>query len=430
MKFTAAGDALLQQRIPQDYPGMAQVRDFVLRGDARFFNLETTLNREGECYASQFSGGTYMRTDPEGLSDLMRYGFNMTTFNNNHAMDFSYPGLIKTLEYINAHGLVHSGVGLNLDEASAPQYLDTENGRAALIAVSMSFDPSMMAGKQSRRVMGRPGVNGVRVSETLVVTTGDLQKIRDIADVTGVNDTRKNLIRQGYVKEEDGGVFQLSTLRFEQGDKPGRKLSYNEQDMQRVEKAIFEAQLQADYILISVHSHQIAGEVREVPPKFLVDFSRRCIDAGAHAVIGHGPHLLRPVEVYKKRPIFYSLGDFIMQLYSVNFAPEDFYEKQGLSSDATVHELLAKRSNGFTCGLMEESVMSEAVVPYWEMENGELTRLELLPVTCGKRQNKSLSGLPKAEENAAFAARLADMSAPYGVKMRLENGVIVCSWED
>ena len=166
----------------------------------------------------------------------------------------------------------------------------------------------------------------------------------------------------------------------------------------------------------------------ELPPDFVEEFAHRCIDAGAHAIIGHGPHLLRPVEVYKKRPIFYSLGDFLLQLYSVAVAPEDFYAQQSMTSDATVHELLKKRSNNFTRGLMEDKVMSEAIVPYWEMENGELTKLELLPVTCHQNENKSISGLPVVAENADFAARLAKMSEPYGVTMKLEDGIIRCSW--
>lgn len=428
MKFTAAGDALLQQRIPKDYPGMAQVKSFIERGDARFFNLETTLNREGECYASQFSGGTYMRTDPEGLGDLLHYGFNLTTCNNNHIMDFSYPGLVKTLEYVNAHDVVHSGVGMNLDEASAPKYLDTPNGRVALIAISTLFQSSMQAGRQSRRVMGRPGVNGIRMSETLIVSPEDLQKLKEIADSTGVNDTRKTRIAQGYQLPDKEGTFRFGTVCIAQGDTPGRMLTCNEEDIQRVEKAIFEAQLQADYILISVHAHEQEGLSNETPPQFMQQLSRRLIDAGAHAVIGHGPHLLRPIEVYKKRPIFYSLGDFILQLYSVAFAPEDFYEKQNLTSEATVHELLARRSDNFTRGLMEEDVMAEAVIPYWEMENGEMTKLELLPINCKKHGNKSLSGLPVQDEEAVFAARLAKMSAPFGVQMELKDGVIVCSW--
>ena len=35
------------------------------------------------------------------------------------------------------------------------------------------------------------------------------------------------------------------------------------------------------------------------------------IDAGADAVIGHGPHVLRGIEFYRGRPIAYSLGNFL-----------------------------------------------------------------------------------------------------------------------
>ena len=59
---------------------------------------------------------------------------------------------------------------------------------------------------------------------------------------------------------------------------------------------------------------------------------------------------------------------------------------------------------------------------------GQLTKLELLPVTCHQNENKSISGLPVVAENPAFAERLAKLSEPYGVKMKLENGIIQCSW--
>ncbi len=39
-------------------------------------------------------------------------------------------------------------------------------------------------------------------------------------------------------------------------------------------------------------------------------WSRRVIEAGADLVVGHGPHVLRGVEFYEGRPIFYSLGNF------------------------------------------------------------------------------------------------------------------------
>lgn len=428
MKFTAAGDALIQQRIPKDYEGFDKIRQFVERGDARFFNLETTLHPIGTCYASEFSGGTYMRTNPESLDDLLRYGFNMTSFNNNHTMDFSYDGMLKTLECLNQHDIAHSGVGKNLREASAPCYLDTKEGRVALISVNTSFDSSMMAGEQSRRFPGRPGINGLRHTETYYVTQDDFETIQRISDSTGINDTEKLHIAQGYAKAAEDGVFQMGPLRFSLGEKSGRVSTCNEEDVARILQAIYEAKLQANYIMISIHTHQVMGDANENVPGFIEEFAHRCIDAGAHAIIGHGPHLLRPIEVYKNRPIFYSLGDFIMQLYSVEAAPEEFYHKQGLTSDATVHELLKKRSNDFTRGLMEDKVMSETVIPYWEMENGELTKLELMPVTCRKCENKSLSGLPVEAKDTYFVERLAKLSAPYGVKMHFSDGIIKCEW--
>jgi hypothetical protein len=40
------------------------------------------------------------------------------------------------------------------------------------------------------------------------------------------------------------------------------------------------------------------------------EIAHAAIDAGAHIVMGHGPHYSLPVEIYKGRPIFYGLGSF------------------------------------------------------------------------------------------------------------------------
>jgi poly-gamma-glutamate synthesis protein (capsule biosynthesis protein) len=179
---------------------------------------------------------------------------------------------------------------------------------------------------------------------------------------------------------------------------------------------------------VSVHSHELAGKGKEDVPAFLQELAHRCIDMGANAIIGHGPHLLRPVEVYKDSPIFYSLGDFILQLYNIELAPEDFFAKCGMTSRETVHALLKKRSHDFTIGLMADKKMNESVIPYWEMENGKLTKLELMPIKIAMEGHKSDIGLPRADENPEFFDRFAKMSEPYGVKMSLENGIIKCEW--
>ena len=40
------------------------------------------------------------------------------------------------------------------------------------------------------------------------------------------------------------------------------------------------------------------------------EFARMAIDAGADVVLGHGPHVIRAIDVYKGRFIAYSLGNF------------------------------------------------------------------------------------------------------------------------
>lgn len=429
MKFTAAGDAIIQRRIQKDFKGYDELRPIIELGDARFFNLETTLNYEGECFASQFSGGTYIRTDPECLDDMQEFGFNMTSFNNNHALDFSYEGFQRTLECVQESGLVHAGAGQNLDEAAAPRYLETSNGRVALIAVNTTFNPAMMAGRQARRVAGRPGINGIRVNQKIRVSKEDLEKVKEIAKNCGINIGREIIRKEGYLPPLPDGVAEFGELSFAVGEKPGIEFSANNEDLERVKHAIYEAQLQADYIMVSVHSHQVDGARKEDVPAFLQSFAHACIDAGANAVIGHGPHLLRPVEVYKDSPIFYSLGDFVLQLYNIALAPEDFYAKYGLDSDATVHELLKTRSANFTRGLMEERRMFITMIPYWEAEGGKLKKLRLYPVEAAMKGHKSEIGLPRLATNLDWLPTFAENCTPYGVQLQLaEDGAIDCSW--
>ena len=430
MKFTAVGDAIIGRRIQADFAGYQELTPLIGTGDARFFNLETTLNREGTCPASQFSGGTYLRTDPRVLEDLEKFGFNLTSFNNNHAMDFSYEGLYQTLDALNESNLVHAGVGLNMAEAAAPRYLETPNGRVALIAVNTSFNPAMMAGTQSERVPGRAGVNGVRCVEHVEVTKEELAFIRDLALRTHINAGADISRREGYSPALADNEATLGSLSFYEGKESKYVTAPHKADLARIEKAIFEAKLQADYIMISVHSHQVGGVAKESPSDLLVGLAHACIDMGANAVVGHGPHLLRPIEIYKNKPIFYSLGDFILQLYNVELAPADFFEKHGVAHTATVHELLAKRSNNFTRGLMTDKRMFLSVIPMWEAdENGDVTSLCLAPIELKMEGHRSEIGLPRLADPAVVIDYLGKMCKPYGVTLTAHaDGLIDCKW--
>ena len=428
LTFAAAGDAIIQRPIVEDFEGIAELAPFIRQADARFFNLETTLNYEGEAYASQFSGGTYLRANPEVLDGFRAFGFNMTTFNNNHALDFSYPGMLATLAYLDESEFIHAGVGKNLAEASAPRYLETKNGRVALISVITSFDATCMAGKQTERLPGRPGINGIRIEEGFTVTSEEFAFIRDLSARMRVNVYNEIVRREGYRPPLADDIAEFGNLVFRLGEKTERTLTPNKTDMARLEKSIYEAKMQADYIIVSVHSHEIDGNAKEDVPAFLSEIAHAAIDMGADAILGHGPHLLRPIEVYREKPIFYSLGDFVLELYSIPVAPDDFFAKQGMDGNDTVHELLRRRSKDFTVGLMEDKRMLEAVIPYWEAVDGRLTALRLMPIVLS-RGHKSEEGLPRKAKDTSFMERLASLSAPYGVTMEKdEDGTYICRW--
>ena len=287
MKFTAAGDLLIQRCLPVDghYDGFGRVRDFICQGDFRFANIEGTVHQY-ECPPSEESGGSWLCITPDILDSIKAFGFNMYALANNHSLDYSFEGVAKTLEYTRRAGLKTAGTGMTLSEASEPVYLDCRSGRIALIAATSTFKRYAMAGAQSAQMMGRPGVNGIRIQETFLVTPEEMDALKRIAEGTAINAYRDIIRKEGYLPQLAADTFEFGTLMFKMSDKTGRQSSVNEQDMKRVEKAIFDARLQADAIVVSLHAHEISGTSKETPDYFIQEFARRSIDAGAHAVVG------------------------------------------------------------------------------------------------------------------------------------------------
>ncbi len=422
MKFILAGDMLIQRRIPSDYEGFAELKEYIEKGDARFLNLETTLH-DGEFFANQYCGGSYLRTTPNALKDVESFGFNMLSFANNHTMDFSHEGLMATKKAVDEAGFPNTGAGANLDEASAPAYLDTKNGRVALISVVSTLNnDAAIAGKQSRRFMGRPGLNGLRIDEHLQLTPEQFKVIEEISALSHINAQTDIERAEGYHPPLSEGVSVLKDMIFKMGNETKYVTHPNKEDMERIKKAIYEAQMQADYILISIHSHELSGDSKENPSDFLQEFAHNCIDAGAHMVVGHGPHLLRPIEIYKNRPIFYSLGDFVIHNECIPYAPEEMFAKQNLTSDSTMRDLFYDRSAGYTRGLMRDRRMLESVIPYIEMKNGELAYLELMPIELNfDKKEVWQKGNPRFSNQHGIIERISKMSASFGTKIIVDD---------
>lgn len=420
-KCTAAGDAMVLRRLPGAYPGFQEICDFIQQGDFRFINMETTIHNH-ETYGAATSGGTWFCSPPGVLEDAKEFGFNILSTCNNHAMDYSHIGLEKTLKYVEDAGFPNAGVGRTLADAAAPVYLDTLAGRIALIGACSSFHADAMAGEQSSTVPGRPGINGIRVSTVYRVPQEEIEHLKRIAEITGINGARDISRKEGYLPQMPADKTEFEQLMFEAGEPAGKFTRVNPVDMARVKRSIQEARYMADYVIVAMHSHQLKRTDKEEPDTFYEEFAHKCIDAGAHAIVGTGPHLLRPLEIYKNCPIFYSLGDFIIQLENIRKAPADMYAKEKLDCNAGIDVLFDTRNAHGTRGLCYQKVMYEAVLPYWEAEGGKLTKLILMPIELNYGEPRSRSGWPRPKFDEGIIERLAKMSEPYGTKIRIENG--------
>jgi poly-gamma-glutamate synthesis protein (capsule biosynthesis protein) len=94
---------------------------------------------------------------------------------------------------------------------------------------------------------------------------------------------------------------------------------------------IQKAKTMADYVIVSFHW---SDELHFYPSDYQKIYGRKCIDAGASVVIGHHPHVLQGLEVYKKGLIAYSLGNFVFGSRSTRVKDSMIlsieYDKNGL----------------------------------------------------------------------------------------------------
>lgn len=422
-KFAAAGDSFITRRLPSaDDENFKALSALIKKADVRFNNLEVTVHNE-EGFPSAFSGGTWALAGPSVLNDIEGYGFNLINWANNHTLDYSYGGLIATKKYIEEHGLVHAGAGENLSEAGSPKYLDTKAGRIGFIAATATFHNYWIAGEQRRDMAGRPGINPLRHKSTYVVSKEDMESLRKIAAYTDINAKLNLDVKEGFEVESPEGIFKFGGFTFKEGDNKGEITDPDERDMKRLTNAISEAKRQADYVIISIHSHEMKGEDKNVPADFIVKFARRCIDCGANAVIGHGPHVLRAIEIYKDSPIFYSLGNFIFQSDTVHKLPSDFYEKYGLDNMHNTADAFDVRSKNNTIGLGANPYVWQSVIPFWEAENGRLKSISLYPIELGFNEARYRRGWPRLSQNPEILKRLQELSKPFGTKISVEYGI-------
>lgn len=380
--------------------------------DVAFTNLEM-LFHDYESYPMHQSGGTYMRAEPSLAKELSWAGFDMVSRANNHTGDYGVPAMRLTTKYVGEAGLIQAGVGESLPEAREAKFLETAKGRVSLVSCASSFPDHSRAGKTRGDIPARPGLNPIRYSTTVVVTKEHFETLRLIAKDLGMR------------VSEDEERLSLFGHRFIVGDRCEIRTEPNKEDLEDITAVVKNASRLADYTLVTFHSHESDKE-RSVPAQFLIAFSRAMIDAGADVCVGHGPHVLRGIEIYKGKPIMYSLGDFMFQNETLLRLPYENYERYKLGSDAHVADFNDARYDFDKRGFPSRPEIWESVIAAPSWRGGQLVSLKLYPISLGHGKPHTVRGRPLFADRGLskkIVEDLKELSKPFGTTIEFENGI-------
>jgi poly-gamma-glutamate capsule biosynthesis protein CapA/YwtB (metallophosphatase superfamily) len=223
--------------------------------------LETTMSERG---AAVPHAKLALRAPIAMARAVRSAGFSVMSFAGNHCLDFGYEGFRDTLRHAAAAGIRLCGAGDNLAAARAPVYVDIAGTRVAVLAAS-SILPEGYAAESTR---------------------------------AGCAPMRAHTLYEQTEPDQPGTPPKCRTFA-------------HRQDLAALLGAISSARANAEVVLVSLHwgLHMVRSTLAD----YQIEVAHAAIDAGADAILGHHPHVLKGVEIYRGRPIFYSLGNFAIE---------------------------------------------------------------------------------------------------------------------
>jgi poly-gamma-glutamate synthesis protein (capsule biosynthesis protein) len=373
---TAVGDMIISSPAAvRSAPDVQQMYKVLRDADVAFGNCEEPIASVGFMYQK-----TSQMAWPPILDDLKAAGFNMLSGANNHYMDLGPEGLLQGLDESRKRGFAIAGAGKNLDEALKPGIRTVKGVRVGLLAFWCNQAGGGYA-DYARAAADKPGVAMITGAQVV------------IPDGSGVR---------------TAALPQAADLRV-LGDAIGR------------------ARSQVDFLMVSFHQHWGSGGLtyspgnpppnRNIVPADLSSptnqvaegrriICRTAIDAGADAIVGHGPHVLNGVEVYKGKPIIYSLGHYYMEITHDGKALPQFGFEPGM--------VFSVENNWF----LEEHRW--AAIARMFVNGGRVTRLQVLPVFMDV-QKDGFPFMPSDANCQRITSAMQTLSKPFGASLRTEG---------
>ncbi|QIK79865.1 CapA family protein [Sphingomonas piscis] len=238
-------------------------RDLLNAADIVFGQIETSFAANG-VRLPQARHAVLAR--PDGAAALKRAGFDIISMAGNHVLDWGNEAFFETRKNLQDAGLAVVGAGANIAEARQPVVTTLSDGtRVALLAYCSILPMAYWADER------RPGCAPMRAFT----------------------------------------VYEQ--IEHDQPGTPARIHTYpHRDDLAAMEADIRAAKADADIVIVSHHwgIHFVRATIAD----YQRDVARAAIAAGADAILGGHPHILKGCELIDGKPVFYSLCNFATDL--------------------------------------------------------------------------------------------------------------------
>jgi len=420
--IAAVGDCIISNKISfYKDSRFLQLVDIIKQADCAYGNCETTFFKPEDGFPAYKSLDPNVFCYPWGADEIKWLGIDLMSLANNHIMDFDYNGLFATLRHLDRVGIEYAGAGKDLESASRHGIYETSKGMVALISCSSWIpEKNHQASMKSPYMAGKPGLNPLNTQMIIQLDEKSFAKLKTIKD-----DAFK-AIGIPVPEEEKGKEVTAVTFdadKFVKGKEVGLDLEPAQKDIDRILESIRIAKRMARIVIISQHEH--LGQIKEkAPTKFQETFARSCIDAGADIFLGTGSHELWGIEIYKGKPIFYSIGNFLFHAPLRVIAPEA-YERIQLPADTKDPTAYEEKFMSFFSEWNVSTYESMVPVVTFDTQN-KLKEIRLYPITLNEKAPWYRRGTPElADETSGktIIQQLQDISKRYHTSIVSKKGI-------
>jgi len=328
-------------------------REQLAGADITFGQLETAYADQGSRGSSGPRGA--VPHDVANYAAIPHAGFDVISMASNHTGDWGADALLDCIERCRRHGITVVGAGADIAEARRPGIIERDGTRVGFLAYCSVAPDGYYAG---------PGNHGVAPM-------------------------RARTLYEPFESDQPGGPPLISTFT-------------NDADLAALTADISRLRDQVDVLLVSLHwgLHFQRARLADYQPVV----AHAAIDAGADAVLGHHPHILKPVEVYQGKVIFYSLGNFALDL---NDSWWRSFSREWLEEAKAFHEALSPERD------LKAEGRNSAIVRL-HIADGGVSRVEILPVVINE-ENEPVPYRADTPEGRAVRDYLAEITAEAGM---------------